>query len=135
MTMLRKTGKNEKTVGNVVSRYMIRNGNVVDFETIRQIVHAGPSFVGMCNYHNLMTSIYQFRSQLIDVTFDSAWLGKEEVADHCNVVRHPGKALRPALSRASVQSVSIMVDPIWRPPLESAHQRSVRSLEESSPES
>ena len=70
-------------------------------------MHPSSSFVGMSDDHNLMTSVYQLRGQLIDMAFDSSRLWKEEVADHRNVVRHLVSAagLR-SVEQQSIQQVS-----------------------------
>jgi len=63
-------------------------GNMVDFEAIGEIPHARPSFVCMRNNNHLMAAVDKLRRELVDVTFDSSRLGKEEIADHGDVVRH-----------------------------------------------
>lgn len=63
-------------------------GNVVDFEAIGEISHARPSFVCMRNDYHIMAAVDKLRRELVDVTFDSSRLGKEEIADHSDVVRH-----------------------------------------------
>jgi hypothetical protein len=65
--------------------------NVVDFEAIRQISHSSPPIVGVSDDYDFVPSINELRRQLVDVRFDSSGLGKEEVADHGNVVRHGGQ--------------------------------------------
>ncbi len=62
--------------------------DMVDFQAIRQVVDTRAAFISVCYYYNLVASIDQFRRELVNVTFDSARLGEEEVADHGNVVRH-----------------------------------------------
>lgn len=61
---------------------------MIDFQTIREIVYTSTTFVSMSDNHDLMASINQFACELIDVTFDSARLREEEIADHGDVVRH-----------------------------------------------
>jgi hypothetical protein len=65
--------------------------NVVDFEAIRQISHSSPPVVCMSDDYDFVPSINELRRQLVDVRFDSSGLGKKEVADHRNVVRHGGQ--------------------------------------------
>ena len=62
--------------------------DMVDFEAIRKISYAGPPFVCVRYDYDLVSSVDELGGELIDVTFDAAGLGKEEVADHGNVVRH-----------------------------------------------
>jgi hypothetical protein len=73
--------------------------NVVDFEAIRQISHSSPPVVCMSDDYDLVPSINELRRQLVDVRFDSSGLGKEEIADHRNVVRHGGQTKMPLASR------------------------------------
>ena len=62
--------------------------NVVDLETVGQIMHSRTPFVRMRDDHNLVSSIDQLSGKLIDMAFHSPWLWEEEVADHSDVVRH-----------------------------------------------
>jgi hypothetical protein len=62
--------------------------DMVDFQSVRQVMDTCPAFVGMRDNDDLVPSINQFCGQLIDVTFHASGLRKEEVADHGNVVRH-----------------------------------------------
>jgi hypothetical protein len=66
-------------------RYMI------DFEAIRKVSDPSSSIIGMCYDDDLMPSVYELGRELVDVTFDSSWLRKEEVANHGNIVRHLDK--------------------------------------------
>ena len=61
---------------------------MVDFKAICKIVDSCTAFVGMSDYDDFVAAIDELRGKLIDVAFNSSWLGKEEVADHCDVVRH-----------------------------------------------
>ena len=61
---------------------------MVDFEPIGQVSYSRSPFVCVCDDDDLVTSIDQLGGKLINVRFDSARLGEEEVADHGNVVRH-----------------------------------------------
>ena len=62
--------------------------NVVDFETICEISDTGSTLICVSNDDYFMASINKFGRQLINVGFYSPGLRKEEVADHCNIVRH-----------------------------------------------
>jgi len=61
---------------------------MVHFETICQIPNAFPTFVGMCYNDDFVTAIDELGRELIDVAFNAAGLGKKEVADHGDMVRH-----------------------------------------------
>lgn len=61
---------------------------MINFQAVGEVVYTGTTLVSMGNDYYLMASIDQFGGQLVDVTFDSSWLGKEEVTDHGDVVRH-----------------------------------------------
>ncbi len=61
---------------------------MVDLETIGEVADTCPSFVGMCDDDNFVATVYELRGELVNVTFDAARLGEEEVADHGNVVSH-----------------------------------------------
>lgn len=63
---------------------------MVDFEAICEVSNASSAFVCMRDDNHLVPAVDELRGELVDVAFDSAWLGKEPVADHCNVVRHGG---------------------------------------------
>jgi len=63
---------------------------MVDLQTIGQVMHPCTPLVGMGNDDDFVASIDQFRRQLVHVTFNAPWLGKEEVTDHSNVVGHVG---------------------------------------------
>lgn len=65
-----------------------RKGNMVDLEPICQIADSSATFVGMSDYYDFVATVDEFGRELIDVTFDSARLGKEEVTNHSNIVRH-----------------------------------------------
>lgn len=72
-------------------------GDMVYFESIRKIMNSCTTLVGMGDYNHLVASIDELCRELVDVTFNSSKLWKEEVADHGNVVRHLGRdgQLRP----------------------------------------
>jgi hypothetical protein len=61
---------------------------MIDFETVREISDSGSSFVSVCNYNYFMPSVYELCRELVNVTLNSSWLRKEEVANHGDVVRH-----------------------------------------------
>lgn len=63
-------------------------GNVVNFEAICQVSHTSPALVRVGYYYYFMTPVNKLRRELVNVTFNSSWLGKEVVADHGNIVRH-----------------------------------------------
>ena len=61
---------------------------MIDFNTIREISDSSSTLVGVCNNNYLVTTVNELRRELVDMAFDTSWLGKEEVADHRNIVRH-----------------------------------------------
>jgi len=63
-------------------------GHMVDFEAVGQIADTRATLIGVCDDDDLVSTINELGRQLVDVTFDSSWLRKEEVADHSNVVAH-----------------------------------------------
>ena len=67
---------------------------MVYFETVGEVSDTCATLVGMCDNYDLVATIDEFAGQLVDVTLDSSVLGKEEVADHCDVVRHLGGLLK-----------------------------------------
>jgi hypothetical protein len=63
--------------------------DVIHLQAIREVSYTRSLlFVGVSDDYNLVATINQFRRQLIDMAFDTSRLGKEEVADHGNAVRH-----------------------------------------------
>ena len=42
----------------------------------------------MCDYDDFMAAIDELGRELIDMAFNATGLGKKEVADHGDVVRH-----------------------------------------------
>lgn len=62
--------------------------NVVDFEAVCEVSNARSAFVCVRDDDDFVASVYELRGELVDVTFDTSWLGEEVVADHGNVVRH-----------------------------------------------
>ena len=72
---------------------------MVDFETICKISYTCSAIICVCDYYHFMSSIDELCRELVDMTFDSAWLGKEEIADHCDVVGHFGGKDRRAVGQ------------------------------------
>jgi hypothetical protein len=88
--------------------------HVVYFETIREVSYASPFFVGMSDDYNFVAPINKLRRQLVDMTFDASRLGKEEVADHGNVVRHIGhNCCRPAVRIGAEGQEAVMAVVSW----------------------
>jgi hypothetical protein len=69
-------------------------GDVVDLEAIREVSHSRSPLVCMRDDDDLVAPVDEFRGELVDVAFDSAWLWEEVIADHSNVVRHRGDWMR-----------------------------------------
>lgn len=61
---------------------------MIDFEAIGKVAYSCATLIGMGDDDDLMAAVDQFGGQLVNVTFDSAWLREEEVADHGDIVRH-----------------------------------------------
>lgn len=61
--------------------------HIVNLETIGQVPNTLSVIVGVGYDHNLVASVDEPLGQLVYVTLDSSWLGKEEVADHGDVIR------------------------------------------------
>ena len=61
---------------------------MVDFETVREIPDTRSSLIGMGDDDDFVAAIDELGRELIDVAFNAAGLGEEEVADHGDVVRH-----------------------------------------------
>ena len=68
--------------------------DMIDFETISEISYTGSPLVCMRYNYDFMSSIDELGGELVDVAFYSSRLGKEEIADHCDIVRHIGGYLR-----------------------------------------
>ena len=83
-----KNGKERKNSGESCFSIDDKEWDVIDFESIGQISHARPAFVGVGNNYDFVTAVDEFGGELIDVTFDATGLGIEKVADHGYVVRH-----------------------------------------------
>lgn len=78
---------------------------MVDFEAIREVSNAGSTFVCVRDDDNLVSAVDEFRRELVDVAFDAAWLGKEVVADHRNIVRH-GAGEGPPCARGNLAAAA-----------------------------
>ena len=72
------------------SRFAIdyQERDVVHFQTIRQVSYPSTIFIGMSDNDDFVPSIYKLSRELIYMAFDSSCLREEEVANHCNIVRH-----------------------------------------------
>jgi hypothetical protein len=62
--------------------------DMIDLETVGQVVNSCPALIGMSDNSDLMSSINQLGGELVDMAFYSSWLGKEVVAHHRDSVRH-----------------------------------------------
>ena len=71
-----------------------QEGNMIDFESVREVSDSGATFVGMRDDDDLVPAVNQFGGELVDVAFDSSGLGEEEVADHGDVVRHRCRSIQ-----------------------------------------
>ena len=83
----REKGKHSRERGFSIDD---KKGHVVDFETVGQIPDAGSALIGMSDDDDLVAAIDEFGGELVDVAFNAAGLGEEEVADHGDVVGHCG---------------------------------------------
>lgn len=61
---------------------------MIDFETVCKISDTCSVLICVCNNYDFVSSVDEFRGELVDMTFDASWLWKEEVADHGYIVRH-----------------------------------------------
>ena len=66
---------------------------MIHFQSICEVPNSRSALVGMRDNDNFVTPVDQLRGELVYVTFDSTRLGKEEVTDHSNAIRHPGSEL------------------------------------------
>jgi len=71
-------------------RFAVNNQewNMIHLKAICEIVNSCAAFVGMGNNDDFMAAVDQLSRDLVDVTFNPPWLGKEEVTDHGDIVRH-----------------------------------------------
>jgi hypothetical protein len=60
--------------------------HMVDFETVVEVADPLAVVVGVCDDDDLVASVDEFARELVDVRFDAAGLGEEEVANHSDVV-------------------------------------------------
>lgn len=67
-----------------------KEGDMVDFEAVGEIADSRATLVGMGYDDDFVTAVDKFGGELVDVRFDAAGLGKEEVRDHSDVVGHSG---------------------------------------------
>src|SRR3954465_10952073 len=72
---------------------------MVDLESICEVSYSSSIIVGVRYYYDLVSAINELCRKLIDVTFDTSRLWKEEVADHGNIVRHVGICAREISGR------------------------------------
>lgn len=61
-------------------------GHVVDFEAVVEVANALAIVVVMGDDDDFVASVDELAGELVDVRFDAAGLGEEEVADHGDVV-------------------------------------------------
>lgn len=62
-------------------------GDMEDLDTICQVSDALSVVIGVSDDNNLVSSVDELGCELVDVAFDSARLGVEEIAHHGDVVR------------------------------------------------
>ena len=67
-----------------------KKGDVVDFEAIGEVADAFAVIVGVGDDDDLVAAVDELAGELVDVGFDAAGLGEEEVADHGDVVGATG---------------------------------------------
>lgn len=63
---------------------------MVYLETIGKVSDTCTTLVGMSDDYDFVAAVDEFGGKLVDVTLDPSRLGEEEVANHCNVIRHFG---------------------------------------------
>ena len=83
-----KEGKHSRHSGLAIYD---KERDIVDFEPICKISDATSALVCVRDDHDLVASVNELGRELVDMTFDSSRLGEEEVADHCDIVRHLGQ--------------------------------------------
>lgn len=83
---------------------------MVDFEAIRKIPHPSPALVCVGYNYHFMPAINELRRELVDVTFNTSWLGEEIVADHGNIVRHCRELFSRCCRRRRIQSKSRIIE-------------------------
>lgn len=82
---------------------------MVDFEAVGEIADSRATLVGMGYDDDFVTAVDEFGGELVDVRFDAAWLGKEEVGDHGDVVGHFGGLDGIVATRSSFNSVKYRI--------------------------
>ena len=87
-------GKEGENSGKSTFSINDQKRNVINFESIGEVPDACTALVSMGDDHHLMATVNEFGGQLVDMTFDSSRLWKEEVADHGDVVRHLFRSIK-----------------------------------------
>lgn len=59
---------------------------MVDLDAIGQVAYPLPILVGVSYDNDLVSSVDQLAGELVDVAFDSSWLGEEEIANHSDII-------------------------------------------------
>ena len=62
--------------------------HMIDFEAIGEISDTSSPFICMGDDDDFVAAIDELGGELIDVAFNASGLGKKEIADHGDVVRH-----------------------------------------------
>ena len=65
---------------------------MVDLEAIGKVPNTSPPFIGMGDDDDFMATVDELGRELVDVAFNAAGLGKKEIADHGDIVRHYGSS-------------------------------------------
>lgn len=65
-----------------------QEGDVVDLQSVGEVVYTGSTIVRVGYNDNLVPTVDQLGGELIYMTFHSAGLREEEIANHSDVVRH-----------------------------------------------
>ena len=89
-----KDRKERKHRGHSAFAINNKERNMIDLEAIREVAYSGPTLICVSDDNDFMATVYELGRELIDVTLNSPRLGKEEVTDHGDVVRHVGILLR-----------------------------------------
>lgn len=84
-------------------------GDVVDFETIGEVADTSAAFVGMGYNDDLVATVDEFGGELVDVRFDAAGLGEEEVGDHGDVIGHFEELRGIVATRYAVLSINLFL--------------------------
>ena len=59
---------------------------IENLDAVGQVTYSLPIVVCMGDDDNFVTAVYQLGRELVDVTFDTAGLRKEEIANHGDVI-------------------------------------------------